>query len=213
MVRFNPVMVVGSVVVALACSGEHRESSGRSGVQSANSDSGASTEVSSSAMANVSVEAIDQVSSGAAQPTFAEGPNGSVSMKSKGGALVMMLRHDSVLVTFSDSLRHAVRKEVDSSMADGATSDDSRFGRMIQGVVQTTVSKTMREVFDKARGFPVSSLRGVSYENGAIAFDYKKKPMLSFEDMKEGDESILEKFHPADAARFVGAVRARLHKS
>ena len=49
--------------------------------------------------------------------------------------------------------------------------------------------------------------------NGAIAFDYKKKPMLSFEDMKEGDESILEKFHPADAARFVGAVRARLHKS
>ena len=213
MVRFNSVMVVGSVVVALSCSGEHRESTERGLALTSMSDSGASTEVSSSATANVSVEANDHVSSGAAQPTFAEGPDGSVSMKSRGGALVMMLRHDSVLVTFSDSLRHAVRKEVDSSMADGSNSGDSRFGRMIQGVVQTTVSTTLREVFDKARGFPVSTLRGVSYENGAIEFDYQKKPLLSFDNMKEGDESILEKFHPADAARFVGAVRARLHKS
>ena len=213
MFRLNPVVVVGCLVVALACSGHNRESSESSDRISLPSESVASAEASSPVTAHVSDGANVSASSGDAKPTFVEGPNGSVSMKTKGGALVMMLRHDSVLVAFSDSLRYAVRNEVDSSIADGAHSDDSRFGRMIQNAVKTTVSTTLREVLDKARGFPVSTLRGVSYENGAIEFDYKRKPILSFDEMKDGDESFLEKFHPADAARFVGAVRARLPKS
>ncbi len=211
MSRFQPAIVVGTLFLALACSGK-KESSDRQLTISASTDSGAPVTVSmSAAKAEASVDAgEDRVAGG---PTFAEGPDGSISMKTRGGALVMLLRHDSVLVAFSDSMRRMVRHEVDSSMSADKDKDDSGLGGIIKGVVETTVSTTLREVFDKARGFPVSLLSDARYKDGAMEFDYKTKPKFTFDDLKEGDESLLQKFYPSDAARFVGAVRARIRQN
>ena len=54
---------------------------------------------------------------------------------------------------------------------------------------------------------------GIAYEHGAIRFDYVEKPTWTFDNFKTDETPLLEQFHPADAARFVGAVRARLKQS
>lgn len=168
---------------------------------------------SSAAAAAPEVEAAEAVSTpGDPSLSFTEWSDGSVSIRTTNGALVMALRHDSVVMAFSDSLRDAVKAEVDKSTREARRIDSSASGleRAVRGVVQQTVSTAMREVFDKARGFPVSSLRDVRYERGAIRFDFERKPTWNFESMKTDGTPILEQFHPADAARFVGAVRARM---
>ncbi len=146
------------------------------------------------------------------KPTFAEGPDGSVSMSTRSGALVMSLRHDSVVVAFSDSIRREVQQKVKTSMAE-KDSEGSALGQVIEGVVKSSVSGALSEVFDKSRGFPVSSLSDVQYEDGAIQFRYRRKPTWTFDSFKTDHTPLLEQFHPADAARFVGAVRARMRRS
>ena len=43
--------------------------------------------------------------------------------------------------------------------------------------------------------------------NGAIRFAYHDRHALSFEDFKADNRPVLESFDPADAKRFVAAVR------
>lgn len=123
--------------------------------------------------------------------------------------MVMSLRHDSIVVAFSDSVRASVQSKVRREMANDSTAS-SALGQTIQGVVQSSVSGALHEVFDKARGFPTSTLRAVSYEQGAIRFDFVQKPTWSFDGFESDGEPLMTQFHPADAARFVGAVRATL---
>lgn len=152
---------------------------------------------------------------GLGQPTFAEGDDGSVSIHTRNGAMVMAVRHDSVVIAFSDSVRETVKTEVRQKMAkDTANSpaNHSALGQVIKGVVQSSVAGALSEVFDKARGFPVSALRTVSYEQGAIRFDFIEKPTWSFDGIETDGEPLLSQFHPADAARFVGAVRAKMKR-
>lgn len=151
-----------------------------------------------------------------ARPSFAEARDGSVSMHTTNGAFVMALRHDSVLLAFSDSIRAHVRSEMEAKTgrraAEATGKNRSAFGELVQGVVQKTLDATMSEVFDNARGFPVSALRDVSYERGAIRFDFRETPTWNLQNFKSDDVPLLEQFHPADAARFVGAVRARMSR-
>lgn len=137
------------------------------------------------------------------------GDDGSASMHTRNGAMVMSLRHDSITVAFSDSIRSAVRNEVSASMQKDSSSG-SAIGDMIQGVVKSSVTGALGEVFDKSRGFPLSSLDGIAYEQGAIRFDFAQRPTWDMEGFKTDGTPLLAQFHPADAARFVGAVRARL---
>jgi hypothetical protein len=90
------------------------------------------------------------------------------------------------------------------------STSESAIGQMIEGVVKSSVSGALTEVFEKSRGFPVSSLNGIAYEQGAIRFDFAKRPTWDMDGFKTDGTPLLAQFHPADAARFVGAVRARL---
>lgn len=144
-------------------------------------------------------------------PSFVE-EDGGVSMRSTDGAFVMRLRRDSVLVAFSDSLRESVMADVDSSMEADVERDPSAIADMVQGIVHNTVRSTLHEVFEKERGFPVADVRDVRYEDGSIRFEYRRKPdlLIEIEKIEASGEPLLSKFHPADAARFVGAVRSRI---
>lgn len=199
-----------ALVAVAACSsgGEDQKASDKGGESSVG--------VSMSSDSGVSVEA--KLSNGNvasdAKPSFTEASDGSVSMTSTDGAVVMSLRHDSVVVAFSDSVRNKVKSEVDKSMKEEAYDKDAgAVGELIKGVVQKSVTAGLGEIFDKARGFEVSSVKDVRYKDGAIEFDYVKEPTWTFKDMKLDKRPVLESFHPADAARFVGAVRAHLSKS
>ena len=200
MSTLRPTVLLVVCSVAVACSSERgRETSSQRDRDSA------------SAQAGVSVEATTNAADTATRrtPTFAEGADGSVSMATRSGAFVLSLRHDSVVVAFSDSLRQSVKRDVSESMKKDAPKR-SDIGAAIQGVVEKSVAATMTEVFDKARGFPLASLRDISYEDGGIHFTFSKTPTWSFDSFKTDGTPLLEQFQPADAARFVGAVRARL---
>lgn len=210
-VRPAVALSLAALASAAACSsGTHERASdekgGTSSVSlSASSDSGVSVDAKIASSGAVS---------GNAGPSFAEGSDGSVSMKSMDGAVVMALRHDSVVVAFSDSVRKVVKTEVDKSMKEEAKDkDEGAVAELIKGVVQKSVTAGLGEIFDKSRGFPLSSVKDVRYEGGAIEFDYVKEPTWTFKDMKLDKRPILESFHPVDAARFVGAVRAHLRTS
>lgn len=206
--RFLPIVatcvfVAGCTIVA----------GGDSKTRGGADDSSLSVSLSSDSGLHVSateVEADDQ--SRASQPTFAEGPDGSVSMTTRNGAIMMSLRHDSVVVAFSDSIRRRVQEEMRESRDEKDTSE-SALGQVVEGVVKSAVTGALSEIFDKARGFPVASLRDVEYEDGAIRFEYRSEPAWTFDSFKVDKEPLLEQFHPADAARFVGAVRERLRRS
>lgn len=91
------------------------------------------------------------------------------------------------------------------------TSDrhDGALGAMIAGAVKGTV----RSALTRDYGFPLSDVRDVRYENGAIVFDWKSKPTMNPETMKVNDRKFLESFSPDDARRFVAAVRTRLQRT
>ncbi len=147
------------------------------------------------------------------QPDPADLSRGAVSITTIGGGMVMGIRNDSVLVAFSDSVRREVREDLAKSTknSDGDSSD--ALGRMIEGIVKKSVSAGLSVVFDNARGFPIADLKDARYEKNTIVFEYRKKPVLSFVDMKENNVPFLAHFAPADAERFVSAVRARLHSN
>jgi hypothetical protein len=202
------VVVAACTAVAAACSSRDHEK------EASKEPGGVRVSLSSDSGVSVATATPSVTTPSDAKPTFTEEAGGAVSMRTTNGALVMSLRHDSVVMAFSDSLRNAVKRDVKQSMNESKKdSDAGAFAGVIQGVVEKTVSATMTEVFDKARGFPVSDLRDVSYTDGAIKFDFKHKPTWNFESMKSDKTPILEQFHPADAARFVGAVRAQLKQS
>ena len=135
-------------------------------------------------------------------------------MMTSTGAMLMRLRHDSVLVGFSDSLRRSVKHDVDTSFKkDASDEESSALGRVVKSAVQATVQTTLNEVFDKERGFPVADLKDARYEDGKIVFQYRTKeatPTIRPDKISNDGKPFLSQFHPADAARFVGAVRARM---
>lgn len=198
--------VAATLLLAAACSSERKKSREHTDAVVASAMAAAE-----SATVSVSANAPSNASSASAQPSFREGPNGEVWMKTTNGTMLMGLRHDSILVGFSDSLRKSVKADVDSSMKKEATSDEnSAIGRVVKNAVQATVKSTLTEVFDREHGFPLSDVKDVKYDDGRIVFDYRHKPTIGPENVKDGNKTMLEQFHPADAARFVGAVRARL---
>ena len=185
--------------VALACSHE----------RSRHSDREVSVSASGESDVQVAANSADAVRSGAT--TFTDDPVEGITITTRSGALRLHLRHDSVLASFSDSLRRRVHKDVDSSMSAERVGDHSGIGGAIEGMVKSTVNATLTEVFDKARGFPVSDLKDVRLDDGSIDFDYRhRRRALKFESISESGRPFLSQFHPADAARFVGAVRARI---
>ncbi|MCC6931535.1 MAG: hypothetical protein IT359_21275 [Gemmatimonadaceae bacterium] len=190
--------------------------SGRKDHEAASRDAESSVGLAVSSDSGISVDATlgTDKTVRAAGPSFTEASDGSVSMTSTDGAVVMSLRHDSVVVAFSDSVRNSVKAEIDKSMKEDARDkDEGAVADLIKGVVQKSVTVGLGEILNKARGFQVSSLSDVRYKDGAIEFDYVKEPTWTFTDMKLDKRPILESFHPADAARFVGAVRAHLRRS
>lgn len=196
---------------AVACSSDNRDDGGAAS-EPATRDSVSVTMSSDSGLDVTS--SLRDVAPGDAKPSFKEEPDGGASMHTSNGALVMSLRHDSVVVAFSDSIREHVKQEMKREMSkDSAEGEDGALAELMKGVVKKSVTAGLSEVFDKSRGFPVSSLRDVSYENGAIRFDYVKEPTWTFDNFKSDKTPLLEQFHPADAARFVGAVRARIKQS
>ena len=122
-----------------------------------------------------------------------------VRISTTGNEVDLALVGDTITSGLSEQTLAKARRETDASAVQG-TGIGASIERMVKSGVQTALGTRV--------AIPISALNDVRYENGAIVFDWKKKPM-SFVKTSVNGKPIMESFDPADAQRFVNAVRAR----
>ena len=122
-----------------------------------------------------------------------------VRITTTGNEVDLALVGDTITSGLSEQTLAKARHETDANAVQG-TGIGASIERMVKSGVQTALGTRV--------AIPISALNDVRYENGAIVFDWKKKP-LSFVKTNVNGKPIMESFDPADAQRFVNAVRAR----
>lgn len=132
---------------------------------------------------------------------------GEVRIVTLNRAAWMALRDDQIVAGLSDSLRRAIQLEIRKDMS---REKASGVGSMIGEAVVSGVNKLL----DTEVRVPVSDIRDIRYAGDRIVIVYKggeAKGILNLETVKgDGDRSLLQQFSPADAERFVQAVKVRI---
>jgi hypothetical protein len=125
-----------------------------------------------------------------------------IAITTRDGNVVLALTSaNTVAMRLSDSLRQHVDHEVAREFA--SDSAETRFGRWVQRTTANLVAKGMAMEFS----VPVQEIEDARYENGEIRFDYRSNRRLKFHSFKSDGRSPMTNFQPADAERFVEAVR------
>jgi hypothetical protein len=137
-----------------------------------------------------------------AAPPSGSGPSaGDVRIQTTSAELDLALVGDTISAGLAPGALAKVRQETDSASVHGSGLGGS-IERMVKSTVQSAVSSRV--------SFPVSDVRDVRYENGAIRFDWNHRPTRLFDQTKVNGKPLLESFRPDDAERFVQAVRAKI---
>jgi hypothetical protein len=125
---------------------------------------------------------------------------GDVRIVTEDGGVDLALIGDTISGGLSQQTVDKVKRETDTGAVQG-----SGFGaeieRMVKGTVQSAIGTRA--------AFPLSAVRDVRYENGKLIFDWADKPQNMFGKVNVNKKDVMESFSPADAQRFVDAVRAR----
>jgi hypothetical protein len=116
-------------------------------------------------------------------------------------AVTMALVGDRVVVRLSDQALTRVRGKL---AADSGREPSGSLGGSIERMVKSAVEETLSRPVEYA----LDEIEDVRYEGGAIRFDFRGRRDRLVEQVKMDDRPLLESFAPADAQRFVAAVRA-----
>jgi hypothetical protein len=122
-----------------------------------------------------------------------------VRITTTGNEVDLALVGDTITSGLSEQTLAKARHETDASAVQG-TGISASIERMVKSGVQTALGTRV--------AIPISALHDVRYEDGAIVFDWKRKP-TAFVKTSVNGKPILKSFRPEDAQRFVDAVRAR----
>jgi hypothetical protein len=126
---------------------------------------------------------------------------GDVRIETTSSELDLALVGDTISAGLAPRSLAKVRHETDTASV-RATGLSGSIERMVKSTVQSAVSSRV--------SFPLSAVKDVRYEDGAIKFEWNERPTRLFEQTKVNNKPFLESFRPEDAQRFVDAVRARL---
>jgi hypothetical protein len=134
------------------------------------------------------------------------GPNGAtanddIRIQTTSTELDLALVGDTISAGLTPRALAKVHQETDTARVSGSGLGSS-IERMVKTTVQSAVSSRVR--------FPVSAVKDVRYEDGAIRFEWHERPTQLLEQTKVNGKPFLESFAPDDARRFVDAVRARI---
>ncbi|HET7584472.1 MAG TPA: hypothetical protein VFK13_06160 [Gemmatimonadaceae bacterium] len=127
---------------------------------------------------------------------------GDVVITTTNGEVSLGLVGDSVLMGLSEKALREIRESTDTTDLQTQSGFGAWIERKVKGAVRRGLSYHI--------AYPLDDVEDVRYENGAIRFDLRDEKTFSFDDVKVNDKQpVLEAFPPADAARFVAAVKAR----
>lgn len=117
--------------------------------------------------------------------------NAQLAITSRDGSTVLMLTKDVVAMQLSDAALAKLEAEKEKK-------EMNFLEELILAGVQLAVGKSME--------YPVAHLKA-DYRNGALLFTNEKNEAI-FTAVKVNGVEVLKNFAPADAARFVNALRA-----
>lgn len=126
---------------------------------------------------------------------------GDLRIYNEDSTVDMVLVGDHVSAGLSDRVVADVRRKTES-----ASTTDSGLGGAIASIVNRTVSSAIGTRVE----IPLSQVKDVRYDHGALMFDWKdgRKREL-FTNTRANGERTDKAFSEADAQRFIDAVRAR----
>jgi surface antigen len=136
-----------------------------------------------------------------AEPSSGGSNAGGVRIQTTSAELDLALVGDTISAGLAPDALAKAREATDSAKV-RATGLGGSIERMVKSTVQSAVSSRV--------SFPVSDVRDVRYEDGAIRFEWNHRPTRLFDQTKVNGKPFLESFSPDDAERFVQAVRARI---
>lgn len=135
--------------------------------------------------------------------TAASARDESPTITTSNGAVSMALADDRIVVRLSDATLDQVRREM---TAEGGRRDSTSLGGRIEGMVKSAVEGALSKEID----YPLAEIEDVRYEDGTIRFTFRGRGRRMIEQTQVDDRPLLESFEPADARRFVDAVKRRL---
>jgi len=115
--------------------------------------------------------------------------------------LDLALVGDTISAGLAPGALATARRETDTATVSGSGLGPS-IERLVKSTVQSAVSSRV--------SFPVSAVKAIRYQNGAIEFEWHERPTRLFDQTKVNGKPFLESFAPDDAQRFVNAVRGRI---
>ena len=127
--------------------------------------------------------------------------DGDVRITATDNSVDLALIGDSISSGLSQSTLAKVKHDTDTGSVSG-----SGFGASIEKLVKSKVQSAI----GTRVSFPLSAIDSATYEGGAIRFYSQGKTSKMFNTAKVNNRPLLESFTPADAQRFVDAVRARM---
>lgn len=132
--------------------------------------------------------------------------DGDVRITSTDGALILAVIGDSVVIQMSDSVRQAVRSDIQNEAADAG-----RLGAMIGNAVGAAVNAALG-ITIRVPAEEVSNLR---YENGNLRFDVDGGAKVKLNASDNDSTNTISNgknnggvFNEEDATQFIDAVRA-----
>jgi hypothetical protein len=131
----------------------------------------------------------------------AEAVPDDIRIQTTNAELDLALAGDTISAGLTPRALARVRQETDTATVH-TTGVGGSIERMVKSSVQSAVSSRVR--------FPVSAVKDVRYENGAIRFEWNERPTRLLDQTKVNNKPFLESFPPEDAQRFVDAVRAKI---
>lgn len=127
---------------------------------------------------------------------------GDLRIFNSDSAVDLTLQGDKILAGLSPKTVGMIRAKLDTSRA----GDSGGLGGDIAKIVKTTVANTI----GTHAAFPLSEIRDIRYENGALIFDWKDGGTHElFGNVKIHEGKVSNSFRADDAERFIAAVRAR----
>jgi|GEM_PF-3872269 len=127
-----------------------------------------------------------------------------IAITTTDGSMVLAVRHDTLRVRLSDSVRSEASGKLDTSKVKG-----DGFGAGIERFVKNSVDKGLSTEVSE----PLSDFNDAKVENGTLIIvprDKSKSP--PFDHTKVNDRPLMQSFSKSDAEGFAAYVRARIVK-
>lgn len=132
-------------------------------------------------------------------PPVPLGP-GDIRIVTVDSGIDLALIGDSISTGLSPYALAKVRRETDTATVSG-TGFGASIEKMVKGAVAGAIGSRVV--------WPLAAVRDVRYEQGRLVFEWVGKPPNVWQTSRVNGRPVLASFPPADAQRFVDAVRAR----